>query len=289
MEVKMHRFILAELNTHRVFSRNSASSRAIPFGKLYNRIMEDPAYPVHWGEEQKGMQSGQRLGATDELICVEAWKEARDSAAMCASKLNDLGLHKSLVNRIIEPFMWHTAIISATEWDNFFWQRCDEAAQPEMKALADRMFVEYAYSTPTALAYGEWHLPYIKPQDFVDARDMEDSLPMLERNQPQPILTILKDVSVARCARVSYLNHDGSRDIQVDYALAQKLKKGMHWSPFEHVATPAGGSEGYAHERAGSGTQDWYGNFHGWKQYRKFFRNENRTEPFKTGGENGPV
>lgn len=271
MEVVMHRFILAEMNTHRVFSRNSASSRAIPVGKIMGRVETNPAYPVHWGKEQKGMQSGDSFTDTEIEVLREDWRNASVEALNTAELLHKSGLHKSLVNRLLEPFMWHTAIITATEWDNFFWQRCDPAAQPEMKAVADRMQAAYFLSKPTLLVHGQWHLPYIKSRDNVDIIDVINEGDTARRIPSElEQMKTLKAVSTARCARVSYLTQDGIRDIREDIKLYERLKGSGHWSPFEHVATP------YVPQGNYNAASDWSGNFNGWKQHRKEFHTENR-------------
>jgi thymidylate synthase ThyX len=263
MEVVMHRFVLAEMNTHRVFSRNSASSRAIPYQKIRNRVVDDLAWPVKWGAEQRGMQSGDSIDDKTLLTnIIGAWRTARESAVFCTDLLHEFGLHKSLINRLLEPFMWHTAIITATEWDNFFWQRCHPDAQPEMKAVADEMQRAYYTSTPKKLAHGEWHLPYIKHEDRTELDNVYAS-----NNSYMDKIAIMKRVSTARCARVSYLTHDGTRAISEDIALFNRLKGSGHWSPFEHVATPMKETV----------YRDVTGNFHGWKQFRKEFNGENRT------------
>ncbi len=270
MQVKMHRFVLAELNTHRVFSRNSASSRAIPVVKQINQVLTSPAMPVHWGAEQKGMQSGDTLSDAALENCKTAWLVGRDAAVSVANNLLAHGLHKSLINRVLEPYMWHTVIITSTEWGNFFNQRCDPAAQPEMKAAADAMQMAYYSSAPVDVPYGAWHLPYITQQD-------RDEIDASEYASYQLKQEALKCISVARCARVSYLTHDGIRSHEKDFELYGDLKTNGHWSPFEHVATPVQG-ETVANE---SGSMKLYvncGNFTGWKQFRKEFRGENRRE-----------
>lgn len=266
MEVRMHRFILAEMNTHRAFSRNSASSRAIPVSKIIDRVESDPAYPVLWGKEQKGMQTGDPFELKEVEDIVHIWDLTRKHCLTAAHLLKAVGLHKSLINRLLEPFMWHTAIITATEWDNFFHQRCSPDAQPEMKAVADQMQLAYYSSTPTQLGYGAWHLPYIRPEDPDDVRiylgaDGTASSPFQQTQT-------LKRISTARCARVSYLTQDGHRDISLDLDLYDRLYGSGHWSPFEHVATPV----------PDKNDPEWYNsNFIGWKQFRKEFGNENRT------------
>lgn len=227
MEVKLHRFVLAELNTHRAFSRNSASSRAIPIKKQIERVMDDPAMPIEWGSNRPGMQAGEPFSGEFAEIARRMWIQAREDAVFHAEQLEAFGLHKQLVNRLLEPFMWHTVIISSTEWGNFWRQRCTHLsplAQPEMRAAADAMFLAYMSSLPERLEWGEWHMPYLSDQ---------------ERWCWSP--DILQRVSAARCARVSYLTHDGKRDMNEDLALYEKLISATprHASPLEHVATPA--------------------------------------------------
>jgi hypothetical protein len=264
MEVRMHRFILAEMNTHRVFSRNSASSRAIPFTKIRDKLESgNYAVPVYWGEEKPGMQPGPYVSAELETEVRDEWDRALEDALYHANNLFGMRLHKSLINRLLEPFMWHIAIITATEWDNFFWQRCHPDAQPEMQAVANEMQRAYYLSTPRETAHGDWHCPYIHKEDVDEAYDTTSGPGYLA-------VEILKQVSTARCARVSYLTHDGKRSLDADLELFHKLRGSGHWSPFEHVATPVTKS---VHDPSG---MDGCGNFVGWRQYRKEFQNENR-------------
>ena len=228
VEAKIHRFVLAELNTHRVFSRNSASSRAIPIAKQIASATNDPSMPLSWGSNKPGMQAGDELSEKDRWLCQEQWLEARNNAVKSATSLSSLGLHKQVVNRLLEPFLWHTVIISSTEWKNFFKQRCHKDAQPEIKAAAEAIKEAMEFSLAPLLFKGEWHLPYILPEEK-EVIDVET----------------LKKCSVARCARVSYNNHDGTRDIEKDLELYTKLVSGSHFSPFEHVATPGAGTRNF--------------------------------------------
>lgn len=259
MEVVMHRFVLAEFNTHRVFSRNSASSRAIPYQKICDRVQANPAYPLYWGKEQKGMQSGSEFTESEIPVLREDWHNASVEALNTAELLHKSGVHKSLVNRLLEPFMWHTAIVSSTEWNNFFHQRCSPLAQPEIRVLAEEMQKALYTSQPKELAHGQWHLPYIQPQDIMQIEKDNEQTTQLYR------MGLLKNISVARCARVSYLTHDGKRDLSLDIELAEKLIGSGHWSPFEHVATPSQATQ-------------FRSNFEGWKQYRSEFRNNNHRD-----------
>lgn len=240
LEVTMHRFVLAEFNTHRVFSRNSASSRAIPIEKQIERIRNSPAIPVEFGANQPGMQAGNALEGESEDEARSVWLAARTFAVNCAEDLAELGVHKQIVNRILEPYMWHTVIVTSTEWDGFFRQRVSPLAQPEIHAAAELMLGAYHDSKPTPIGYGGWHLPY------VDEGEIDN-------------IETAKQVSAARCARVSYLTHDGVRDIGKDVELFFRLTEAEppHASPLEHVATPVAESS--------------LGNFNGWAQLRHHY------------------
>ncbi len=188
MEVRYPRFIHSELLTHRLFSRNAGSSRAIPIRKMIDAVRDDPAMPVWWGRNQSGMQAFDQIDEETRARAEAEWKKALQDALTHAERLSgaDINLHKQLVNRILEPFAWITVILTATEWSNFFTQRTHEDAQPELKHIADMMLEAYRASTPRSLAMGEWHTPLIQA-------DEEATLPLESR---------LK-ISVARSARVS--------------------------------------------------------------------------------------
>jgi len=278
------RFVHAELMTHRIFSRNSASSRAIPSEKMRKMIQEHPALPVFWGRNQAGMQARAELPNTDELrrridvgpaIVVDVtpyeyvrtrWLEARDAMIRFSDELADLGkvhpdwadigLHKQLANRLTEPWMPITVLVSATSFANWFHLRDHKDAQPELQIIATEMHYQYLASVPHPVPAGQWHLPYIREQDLHD--------PLVASG---PFFEVLKKVSVGRCARVSYLTHEGTRDLEKDVELHDKLAATTqsedpgHFSPFEHVAEALGRPERI-------------GNFVGWRQYRKDFPNE---------------
>ena len=202
-EVRMHRFVLAEFNTHRVFSRNSASSRAIPVSKQLERVITDPAVPVVWAAEQKGMSGGDEIA--DTVGAYLDWEGARDAAVRFAKALAEKGVHKSITNRLLEPFMWHTVIVTASSYKNFFGLRVNPGAQPEIRTAAGIMQQLFDNSTPTLVPDGEWHLPFLQ----------EDEIEM------PPDIAV--KVSAARCARVSYLTHTGIRDYEQDVQLYDKL------------------------------------------------------------------
>jgi thymidylate synthase ThyX len=271
LEVTMPRIVLAEFNTHRMFSRNSASSRAIPVEKMIKRVVEDPYIPSSWGKNQKGMQAGEEVDSTDKWLAQSDWLKARDSAVTHAKSLLGRGIHKQLTNRLLEPFMWHTCIVTATEWDNFFNLRCHPDAHPEIRRTAEKMRVAMKVSEPTDLDYGQWHMPLIHQEDYD-----------WWAKTTQVLDLALQKISVARCARVSYLTHDGKRDHEADLDLHNRLLSSGHMSPFEHVARPIE-EEDYGNPRFAltpwrkEGDRfvlDFLGNFRGWVQYRKTILHE---------------
>lgn len=284
-QLKYPRFIHAEVMTHRLFSRNASSSRAIPIWKMIENIQTDTAMPIHWGKHQPGMQADEEhdelvRGVCGELDMVEniidgvsreaAWLYARDRAIEVASAFHEAGYHKQIVNRILEPFMHIDVIVTASGFDNFFWLRRHKDAQPEIKALADTMWEALQASTPRELAPGEWHLPYVTDEERTRVTDLN----MGNGNVgEQPFFSEqdLIKMSVARSARVSYLTHDGKNpDFEKDLALYDRLvgSEPLHASPAEHQATPdvpiwLENTTGWEHSHQS-------GNFDsGWIQYRK--------------------
>ena len=276
LEVTFPRFVLAEFNTHRVFSRNSASSRAIPIAKQLRRVLEEPYVPIEFGSNQPGMQAGPPLAGEARLAAERQWLLARDDAVRRVLGLvadpaeiaagddlvehlgrveaaireksrpdNWLNVHKQVANRLLEPFMWHTVIVTATEWDNFFNLRCHTDAQPEIRRAATEMKEAMEASRPAELGRGEWHLPLVRPEDREEGAPIED----------------LVKISAGRCARVSYLTHAGVRDLAADIELHDRLLESGHMSPLEHPARPLTAAELEGGE--------WSGNFRGWRSYRK--------------------
>jgi thymidylate synthase ThyX len=237
LEVTFPRFVLAEFNTHRVFSRSSASSRAVPSTKLIERVQIDPVVPLEWGRNKAGMSASETLTADEAAAALEEWLRARDDAVSHAEALLDLKVHKQELNRILEPFLWHTVVVTSTDWENFFELRCAPNAQPEIREAALRMRAAMAQNEPRAIGPAQWHTPLVQDDEF--GLDVETR----------------KRISAARCARVSYLTHEGKREIGKDLELYERLRSERHLSPFEHVATPAG-------------DERFHANFRGWIQMR---------------------
>lgn len=249
------RFIHAQVMTHRVFSRNAQSSRSYPTSKMITRLREYPVQPLEWGQNAPGMVATQMISAEAQSAAESVWERARENAIASAQEMLELGVHKQVVNRLLEPFSTITVLLSSTEWDNFFNLRCHEDAQPEMQKLACMIRDAYIEGEgkirPGGVSIGGWHLPFIRPDDL--------DLGLCERE--------ICMVSAARCARVSYLNHEGGRDIEKDLDLARRLFKDGHLSPFEHVARRETSGEYrlsliYPEEMMTT-------NFSGWVQLRK--------------------
>jgi thymidylate synthase ThyX len=285
-ELTFPRFILAEFNTHRVLSRNSASSRAIPVWKRLAEIVTYPFVPLQFGKNRKGMQASEEMSPEDAEAARRNWiagshlavlqafmlaggrggilRDANGNAAaegVCdaisklassypgvLSEFRELssGVHKQHANRVLEPYAWHTVITTGTRWRNFYALRASAMAQPEIQELAIVMARAHHGNLPRELEHGEWHLPYVSDEEVQEVGDDHQ----------------LARISSGRCARVSYLTHDGKRDLDADLSLAERLQKSGHTSPFEHPAT--------THDTTGA----YFGNYHGnfgseWMQYRK--------------------
>ena len=238
------RFVHSELMTHRQFSRNAMSSRAVPIKKMIEQVRTNPAAPIHWGSNRPGMSAGDELIGLDLEKAKDYWFSVASTAANYAEAMANLGLHKQIVNRVLEPFQWMHTIITSTEWDNFFDLRLalledgkTPVADPNMHELAKHMSDAIDASTPVVR---ERHLPYVSEEEITQIGSVLNAC----------------SISAARCARVSYLNHDGSfPNIEKDLDLAHNLQNSRHASPFEHIA--------FAAERESRSR-----NFMGWTQFR---------------------
>lgn len=260
--LRFHRFIQAEVNTHRSLSKSSGSSRAIPLARTIEAVLTDPAIPVSFPRERAGMQGGAELPIR--ATAEEHWRNAANEAVEHARRLGDLGVHKSVANRLLEPFLWQTAIVTATDWANFWALRLNPLAQPEFHALANAMKAAYDASTPRPLAFGAWHLPYVTGYDHDEIAG--HFAPLFGSRW----VRAAQEISAARCARVSYLTHDGQREWRKDLALFHRLKYpgegAIHAGPLEHVCTPVGQ------------TSQEPGNFGGWQQFRHMVEAELTAE-----------
>lgn len=279
------KFIHAEHLRHRAFSFCVSSSRAIPAAKNIEEVGSDKlrASPIWWAKEQRGMQGEEYLDPADTDQAMACWAEAAHFAVSSAEEMMTISTHKSIVNRILEPFLHVNVLVTGTTlgWMNFFGLRLDRAAQPEMRALAEETWKVWNESQPEKLEPGQWHLPFIGEEDR-DSITTADPIIRWER---------ALRVSVARCARLSYLSFStGKRaTIEEDLKLYDRLvgSSPIHASPAEHQATPDiwenknfsyndfTGQSYYQNHQNNWKYFEQSGNLGpGWRQYRKMLPNE---------------
>ncbi|CAH9014440.1 putative FAD-dependent thymidylate synthase [Vibrio phage 277E43-1] len=289
-ELEYHRYIHGEVMTHRLFSRNAMSSRAVPVDKM---IEQSNTIPIHFGKNQAGMQADYEH--EDIETGKEFWEEAKHNAIETAANLTALGFHKQVVNRLLEPFQMMKIVLTATEFENFFWLRCDKDAQPEIQELARLMFECREESKPELLEAGEWHTPYVQ---YVTHGSGLKGYFDNEGNS----LTIEEAIAISSscCAQVSYRSIDNSYDKAMK--VYERLGVGdnkIHASPFEHVACPMVYTNSFDHTRAyiNKPTKEltqkdtewekgvthcdrnmnlWSGNFKGWIQHRQLLDNHTK-------------
>lgn len=238
---EQHNFFANDIVVHNCFSLSVRSSRATPVDTLIAEISNSPWGPCEWGKNQKGMVAEKVINQEEALTALKyIWYHAAKGNCGVAKSLADAGVHKQIVNRLLEPFSCTHMVLSGTEWDNFYKLRCAKDAQPEMRALALKMKKVQEDSEPEELEYNQWHLPYITEED----------------KEKYSIRELCK-ISAARCARVSYKLYDGSTDVEKDLELFNKLSSLSHYSPLEHQATPT--------------EPRFYlsSNFKGWNQFRQ--------------------
>ena len=319
LELRYPRFIHSEILTHRDRARNSASSRAIPFPTMCERVTGDPVVPLQWLSEQKGMQGGDEVPAPLRPLARAIWLRSMESQLRKAEELHLLSrtahelvrgpigahrdpghynrlasysgmlsaeehamlrawckddesvvkVHKSIPNRLIEPWMWITVVMTATEWNNFFRLRCHPDAEIHFQKIAGMARDAIRESDPLEENAGSWHLPYVTgaPDQVELCRAVETSNYTIEDSRMVNMkLEALVRVSVARCSRVSYEKQGKLSELQEDFDQFERLYKGSgfgHWSPMEHPAVALHGGDYWR-----------TGPFVGWRQYRKFFPQE---------------
>lgn len=242
LELTYPLIIHGQVMTHRVFSRNAASNRAIPTRTLLWNTLRKPFVPKIWGENKRGMQAGEPLSLWRVAILKSLHYLGLGVMGGIAQLASWVGLHKQHANRYLMPYQYITVILSSTEWENFFNLRVDSASQPEMQELARKIKQAYDTSRPKLLKPGMWHLPFVTQEELLSEKYTT---------------TDLKNLSTGRNARVSYLTHLGEYKPESDIKLAGRLQQQQHLSPFEHIATPS------------SSKEPPKGNFTGWLQYRE--------------------
>lgn len=250
-QLKYWRGIHSEFMTHRVFSRNASSSRAIPISTFLKQVWNNPAGPIHWGANQPGMKAREELSPVKKWLAKKTWNITGKIVCSLVWLINKLvNPHKQTFNRLLEPWQYISVIMTTTELDNWFELRDHKDAQPEIAELAKCMKLAKKMSIAVKQDY---HLPYITQEE----RENVD-------------INELFKYSTARCARVSYLTHDGKmpspeKDIKLHDQLVGSIPR--HSSPSEHVALA-------------ESDNNFYANFRGWKQYRSLIEQQN-TEVLK--------
>ena len=279
------RFILPEVMTHRMLSKNAASSRAVPGASVEASILANPARPIHWGENEPGMKASKSLDPMKIESAVALWDASMNSAVAFARAAGPNGIngHKQWVNRITENYTFTKQVISGTEWENLWWLRDHGDAQPEFRELTRCAREAYSISVPVNLKPGQWHLPYVT----IDTKDNSYWLD----DHTELSLETAKMASASCCAQVSYRKLDDS--IEKAHKIFKMLNLGSvddpsHSSPTEHQATPMRETSeldgvnnpmnvftwqaGVTHVRRDLSL--WSGNLRGWIQYRQLIPNE---------------
>lgn len=227
-ELEYPRFIHAEVMTHRDFSRNAQSSRAVPIDRTIELVQNSPAMPIYWGANKAGMAASEEV--KDIEAAKSAWVSAAQDAVKNAQRLQALGLHKQIVNRVLEPFQNIRVILTGTEFNNFEWLRIDSAAQPEIQLLALKMKKERSESKPVQMNWDHWHTPYVSNHFAFGDKQVFFSEGL------QVSLQEALDISASCCAQVSYRKLDTSPEKAKDISRRLKESDRKHASPFEHQA-----------------------------------------------------
>ena len=273
-EMEYPRFIHAEVMTHRMLSKNAASSRAIPVEKMHEHIKNDPGRPIYWGENQSGMQAKKELEGANLTTVQHLWEMAQNDAIDIAKDMYQQGLHKQIANRVTEPFQTMKTIISGTEWANFFWLRDHPDAQPEFERLAASAKAAMDISRPNLLHPGEWHLPYIN-------NVRKDGVVIYMNNNEEIAPRDAQIISASCCAQVSYRKLDDT--LEKAKMIFDRLinTEPVHASPIEHQATPIPNTIGFevwpkgiTHQRRDKSL--WSGNFRDWIQFRQTLPNHTK-------------
>jgi hypothetical protein len=304
--LRFPRHILAELNTHRMLSKNSASSRAIPFQKMLSMVWNSPFIPINWMKEHKGMQGTSYFENKFFLwILRNLWLSARTCAIVFAWTLSKCGVTKQSVNRLLEPFMYHTAIVTGSDFENFFALRAHEAAEIHLQDLAHKMLIAYNDSTPKKLLPGEWHLPFgdkmadpkifkILENQFGIERFKNDTVdPIKQPEYAKAYWSIKLKIAVARTARISYNTFEGKDDYEADIKLHDRLLTSvpLHASPAEHAGRSMTQEEYDSftkrypiYDKNGNiinivTENGWCRNLKGFVQYRALLANDTAKDP----------
>ena len=198
------RIVHAELMTHRMFSRNAASSRAVPVKKMIESIKNNMFTPLAIQKAHKGMQGSDYFEGIELEQATQLWVESAELALQQAEKMEKFGITKQIINRILEPYQYYQVLVTSTEWENFFELRCPEyvdsagvkyrskkdykkswgyvvdhvdqlewlnknksQADIHIQAIAELMYDKINLSIPKVLKHGEYHLPFIEIEEDI--------------------------------------------------------------------------------------------------------------------------
>lgn len=254
-ELEYPRYIHAELMTHRVFSRNAASSRAIPIQSMIDLVKNETVMPI-WTKNQAGMQ-GERFKDIESISKLNRiWMNSAQSAILTAAELEKAGAHKQNANRVLEPYQHIKVIVTATDFSNWFKLRYHKDAQGEIAELAKAMAAEFYTTEPKELTKTGWHLPYVDESVMTACREYALKANRIAGEIVLVPIDVAKQVSASCCAQVSYRKLDESIEKAVNIYSRLVGGEPIHASPFEHQATPCK-----------VGTEK--GNFTGWRQFRR--------------------
>lgn len=256
-ELESARMIHAEFMTHRVFSRNAASTRAIPVKTMIAKVWDEPFMPVWWGKNQPGMQAKEELSGFRLWLAKKAWVTCSKLACISSYILSKIGLHKQIAGRVIEPFSMIKVVMSSTELDNWYALRDHPDAQPEIWELAKAMKEAQDQSTPKKLFPGQWHLPYVRT---VETGDSATTVKQYYYDEDGNEITLAQAIRISTscCAQVSYRKNDPSPE-KADSIYDRLINSNPpHMSPAEHQATPDFSRD----------SNKFIRNFRGWVQQR---------------------
>lgn len=280
IQFRQPRMIHSDFLTHRVFTRNGRSSRAVPVLTLLTEARNP--YTPHFLHNQPGMTASQEFSDEERAEIEAIWREMAAHTVAGVERLQAKGVHKQWANRPLEWFGYIDVLLSSTDWNNYYALRDDEGAQPEIQVVARAIREAIAKSTPRELRPGQWHLPYIDEEADREAiiKHLVDSEGGFSVDQ---VDRLLRKISAARCARLTIRPFDGDGSIPAELERYRKLvvSRPVHASPTEHQATPDTRSHYTVVKALADGTQqtiksgfDWdhpeeQGNFTGWRQARK--------------------
>lgn len=273
------RVIHSQLMTHRVFSKNSSSTRAIPLEKAIEQINADPAEYI-WTQNQAGMQGEVFTDPSKLHDLEEVFHTAKENAMYMAHKLLTLGAHKQNAGRLLEPFQNIKIVLTSTEWENWDWLRIDGAAQGEIAELARAIKKARDEAEPMMLKEGELHVPFVERERSAGTGDLIYSIPAPGKDIWFTAEQALK-VSASVCAQTSYRNSDYSLEKAEKMYEMLTGSDHIHASPFEHQALtiPEFNQNDGRHSQWPKGVTHvdrkgnlWSGNLKGFIQHRQLIK-----------------